>query len=306
MPADNSCVTLPGPWTHRLIQANGAQFHVATMGEYSSERPLVLLVHGFPQYWWAWRHQLPVLADAGYQVAAIDQRGIGGSDKTPHSQDSFTLAEDLIGIVRTLGARKTVIVGAGRGGGLAWSAVSMKPELFSGLITFSSPHPRTLHRVGSHVTFKTWKYAIKTGIRSLTKSNLLDENNVRNMLTEWSAPGNTGASSQAETYAQALKLPGAADVATDQLRWTYMAQHSPSGRAYLRESANDVTIPVVAVRGELDPLLPARAWDKDREFAKGDYKRIEVPGVGHFIPEEAPGATNTIILDLLKDLEARA
>lgn len=299
-------MTLPGPWTHRLIQANGAQFHVATMGEYSNERPLVLLVHGFPQYWWAWRHQIEPLAAAGYQVAAIDQRGIGGSDKTPHSHDSFTLTEDLIGIVRTLGARKTVVVGAGRGGGVAWSAVSMKPELFAGLVTISSPHPRTLHRIGTHVTFKTWRHALRTAMRSMMKRNLLDENYVRGILTEWSAPGNSGASGEAHNYAQALKLPGAADVATDQLRWTYIAQHSPSGRAYLRQSANPIDLPVVAVRGELDPLLPARAWDKDREFAKGPYTRIEVPGAGHFVAEEAPEKVTEIILDLLRDIETRA
>ncbi|MFY9262560.1 MAG: alpha/beta hydrolase [Actinomycetaceae bacterium] len=302
MPADNSCVTLPGPWTHRLIQANGAQFHLATAGERNAERPLILLVHGFPQYWWAWRNQIEPLAQAGYEVAALDTRGIGGSDKSPDLHDSLTLSQDLIGVVRALGSRKTVLVGLGRGGALAWSAVSMKPELFAGLVTVSSPHPRTLHRIGAHVTLKTWRHALSTGIPSLTKRGLKSEKLVRALLTEWSAPGNTGASGQADIYSQALNLPGAADVAVDQLRWTWMSHHSPLRRAYLRESGNSVYLPVLAVRGEKDPLLPPRAWDKDREFALGRYTRVQIPGAGHFVPEEQPEKFTQTLLDYLSDL----
>lgn len=298
MPADTTCITIPGPWEHRLIQANGAQFHIVVAGEYSETKPLVLLVHGFPQYWWAWRNQIDAIAQAGYQVVAIDQRGIGGSDKTPKSEDGFTLAQDLAKIVQTLGARKTVIVGQGRGGALAWSAVSMRPNLFSGLITFSSPHPRTLQRIGTHLTLRTWKYALATVARSLSARFFTNERKLHKLLTEWSAPGNVGASSEAKRYAEALALPGA-DTAIDQLRWMYLAQQRPSGRAYLRESAHSVRLPVVAVRGESDPLLPARAWNKDAEFAIGDYRLITLP-TGHFIPEEAPEAATQIILDFLR------
>ncbi|WP_216378424.1 alpha/beta fold hydrolase [Arcanobacterium phocae] len=299
MPADITCVTLPGPWEHRLIQANGAQFHIVSAGEYSESKPLVMLIHGFPQYWWAWRHQIAAIAEAGYQVVAIDQRGIGGSDKTPRSEDGFTLANDLIKIVHTLGARKAILVGQGRGGALAWSAASMEPELFAGLMTFSSPHPRTLQRIGTHVTLRTWKYALVTASRSLSKRALLDENRIQRMLREWSAPGNMGAVSEAHNYAQALALPMAADIAVDQLRWTYLAQQRPSGRAYLRESAHAIKIPVFTVRGEYDPLLPARAWSKDTEFAIGDYQHVVIANAGHFVPEEAPNQATSLIVDFL-------
>lgn len=72
-------VRLDGPWTHRDVAANGARFHIAEMGD----GPLVLLLHGFPQFWWTWRHQLPVLAEAGFRAVAMDLRGVGGSDRTP-------------------------------------------------------------------------------------------------------------------------------------------------------------------------------------------------------------------------------
>ena len=70
---------LDGPWTHREVAANGARFHIAEAGD----GPLVLLLHGFPQFWWTWRHQLTALADAGFRAVAMDLRGVGGSDRTP-------------------------------------------------------------------------------------------------------------------------------------------------------------------------------------------------------------------------------
>ncbi|QOR47629.1 alpha/beta hydrolase [Trueperella pecoris] len=302
MPADTTCVTLPGPWRHEKIQANGAQFHAAVAGSHTPDKPLVLLVHGFPQYWWAWRNQIAPLTEAGYHVVAIDQRGIGGSDKTPGAEDGLTLASDLIAIVRALGVRKAVVVGHGRGGALAWSAVSMEQDLFAGLVTVSSPHPRTLHRIGTHVTLRTWRYVLRSMLSPHSRHGLASGESISALLSEWSAPGNDGASSQTDIYTQALALPGAAKVSLDQLRWTWRAQQSPSGRAYLRESANTIHIPVLAIRGDSDPLLPDRAWHKDLEFAAGPYRKVRVPGAGHFVAEEQPEATTRLLLDFLADI----
>ena len=95
-----------------MVAANGARFHVAVAGE----GPLVLLLHGFPTFWWTWRHQLPALAAAGHRVAAMDLRGFGASDKPPRGYDPRTLAEDVSGVIRSLGDRDAVVVGQGLGG----------------------------------------------------------------------------------------------------------------------------------------------------------------------------------------------
>ncbi|PZA19436.1 alpha/beta fold hydrolase, partial [Modestobacter versicolor] len=76
---DATSVLLPGPWAHRDVSANGVRLHAAEAGE----GPLVLLLHGFPQFWWTWRHQLTGLAAAGLRVVAPDLRGYGASDKPP-------------------------------------------------------------------------------------------------------------------------------------------------------------------------------------------------------------------------------
>ena len=96
---DQPDIELPGPWSHRYVSANGARFHVCESLPEPTPRsaPLVVLLHGFPEFWWAWRHQLPVLAAAGYRAVAMDLRGYGASDKTPRGYDPLTLAADVGG-----------------------------------------------------------------------------------------------------------------------------------------------------------------------------------------------------------------
>ena len=83
MSADFSSVLIDGPWKHELVPANGARFHVAIAGPVDAPGPLVVLLHSFPQFWWAWRFQIEALAAAGHRVAAMDLRGVGASDKPP-------------------------------------------------------------------------------------------------------------------------------------------------------------------------------------------------------------------------------
>ena len=106
--------SVPGPWEGRFVAANGARFYVVEAGS----GPTVVLVHGYPGFWWSWRHQLPALAAAGYHAVAVDVRGFGGSDKPPHGYDLDTCAADLVALVRSLGAERAVFVGQGMG---AWT-----------------------------------------------------------------------------------------------------------------------------------------------------------------------------------------
>ncbi len=301
-PADNSCVFIEGPWKHRLVQANGSQFHLVHMGEHSDTLPLVLLVHGFPEYWWAWRGQIAAIAEAGYEVAAFDQRGIAGSDKTPNSTDALTLTYDIPAIARSLGASRVVVVGHGRGGQLAWSAPCIQPSIIEGIVTFSAPHTRALQRPGTHLTLRTWRHALTTFIPAIARRGLVKEGYVRRLLQEWSAPGNDGASAQSDLYAAAMRLPEAADTALEQLRWSYTAVQRPSGRRYLDLIKTPISIPVWTVRGQQDPLLPDRAWHRDKVFTTGPYRQITIHGAGHFIPEEAPEESTQVILDFLASL----
>jgi pimeloyl-ACP methyl ester carboxylesterase len=116
-----------------MVAANGARFHVAVAGD----GPLVLLLHGFPTFWWTWRHQLPALAEAGYRVAAMDLRGFGASDKPPRGYDPRTMAEDASGVIRSLGDRDAVVVGQGLGGLVAWTLSVVHPRQVRRLVAVS-------------------------------------------------------------------------------------------------------------------------------------------------------------------------
>ena len=135
LPEPDAAIRAPGPWTHRDVAANGARFHVAEAGE----GPAVLLLHGFPTFWWTWRRQLVTLAEAGYRAIAMDLRGYAGSDHPPRGYDGFTLAADVSGVIRSLGERNAVVVGQGWGAFLAWSAAGLHPEAVRGIVPLSMP-----------------------------------------------------------------------------------------------------------------------------------------------------------------------
>jgi len=91
-----AAVYVEGPWSHRAVSANGTRLHVVESGD----GPLVLLLHGFPEFWWTWREQLTTLSAAGYRAVALDLRGYGGSDKPPRGYDLVTAASDAAGLIR--------------------------------------------------------------------------------------------------------------------------------------------------------------------------------------------------------------
>src|ERR1700712_3285548 len=139
---DEACVLVEGPWRHREIAANGQRFHAVEAGE----GPLVLLLHGFPQFWYAWRHVIPVLADAGFRVVAPDLRGYGASDKPPRGYDLGTLSADVAGMIRALGEHDAMIAGQGWGGMLGWATSLRHRQRVRRLVTLGSAHPLTLRK----------------------------------------------------------------------------------------------------------------------------------------------------------------
>lgn len=122
---------------HSTVRANGIRLHVAEQGS----GPLVLLVHGFPELWYSWRHQFPALAAAGYRAAAIDQRGYGRSSKLwdPAQYRISRLVADAVGVVAALGETHAVIVGHDWGAPVAWTAAWLHPEVFRAVVGISVP-----------------------------------------------------------------------------------------------------------------------------------------------------------------------
>jgi pimeloyl-ACP methyl ester carboxylesterase len=131
--------------TAHTVRANGIRLHVVEEGE----GPLVLLVHGFPESWYSWRHQLTPLAEAGYRAAAIDVRGYGRSSK-PTAIEAYRMVchvADNVELVAALGAESAVIVGHDWGSPIAASSALLRPDLFTAVALLSVPYaPRSLRR----------------------------------------------------------------------------------------------------------------------------------------------------------------
>jgi pimeloyl-ACP methyl ester carboxylesterase len=309
-------VELPGPWRHRHVAANGARFHVAEcapadVGAAAVEAvdpPLVLLLHGFPGFWWSWRAQLPALAAAGYRTVAMDLRGYGGSDKTPRGYDPFTLAQDVAGVVKALGGRRAVLVGHGWGGYVAWATAMLQPREVRAVAAVAAPHPRVmltprvlLHGDGAlrHVL------AMQLPLRPERRLANPRSGFLREHLAGWSAPGSAFPSPEAvTTYQQAISLWPASHCALEYHRWLLRSRFRSDGRRFSRAMATPVPQPVLVVAGGQDPAVPVASVVASRRRVSGPITSRVVTGAGHFVPEEAPEQLTGIVRTWLDGLPA--
>jgi pimeloyl-ACP methyl ester carboxylesterase len=296
-PPDATSVLLPGPWNHRSISANGIVLHVAEAGE----GPLVLLLHGFPQFWWTWRAQLTALAAAGFHVVAPDLRGYGASDKPPRGYDLPTLSSDVAALVRALGEQDAVVVGHDWGGLLGWTTAALHPRSVRRLVILSMAHPRRL-RAG--MTDPRQRRASAYGLRfqiprlperMLTRA---DDDPVADLMQRWAGPAWTRTADFAEAvhrYRSASRIPQAAYGAMEYHRWAARSQLRPDGLRYARRMAAPITAPTLQLHGALDAcVLPSTARGSGR-YVAGAYEWRELPGIGHFPQEEAPDVVSAAI-----------
>ena len=129
---------LEGSWQDAYITTNGVKLHYVTQGE----GPLMLMLHGFPEFWYSWRHQIPEFA-SHFKVVALDLRGYNDSDK-PQNQLAYVMDEfvrDVEGVIKGLGYDKCVLVGHDWGGAIAWVFAYAHPEMVERLIVLNIPHP---------------------------------------------------------------------------------------------------------------------------------------------------------------------
>ncbi len=291
-------ILIEGPWRHRDIAANGVRFHVATGLSFSPKRPLVLLLHGFGEFWWAWRHQIPALDVAGYSVAAMDLRGYGASDKTPRGYDPQTTAFDVAGVVRSLGFRSAVIVGHDWGGMAAWSTAAFAAELVRGLVSVAAPHPLAF----------PWRH----GLRQLAffqvplfpeRAIMADDGAyIEQLLRSRAAPGSAFLSTEdARHYRDALMLWPSPHCALEYQRMFVRDQLRGAGLTYRRALHRPLEAPLLSVHGQADPLVPVSAMAAAETYVHARHELVSLPGVGHLPHEEAPAAVNAILLSWLAD-----
>jgi pimeloyl-ACP methyl ester carboxylesterase len=301
LPDPTDVLRPPGPWTHRDVAANACRFHVAEAGE----GPLVLLLHGFPTFWWTWRHQVATLAAAGYRAVAVDMRGYGGSDHTPHGYDPLTLAADIAGLIRTLGEVDAVVVGQGWGGLVAWTLAARHPEVVRGIAVVGMPHPTVLRHafVSDPAQRRLGRYVLGfqrpfVPERQLTRD---DAALVERYLRAWSGsswPDET----TALTYRAAMLVPNTAHCSVEFHRWAIRSIPRRDGRRFTDSIAEPVGVPVLQVHGRDDGAILLTSVDGSEAYAGAGYTRVDLDGVGHFPHEEDPEQFDAALLPWLEQI----
>jgi pimeloyl-ACP methyl ester carboxylesterase len=287
---DSSVVLVDGPWTHRVVRANGIALHVAEAGS----GPLVLLLHGFPQFWWAWHRQLVDLADAGYRAVAVDLRGYGASDKPPRGYDAPNLAADVAGLVPALGESSALVVGADIGGLLAWTMAARHGDVVRGLVTLGAAHPLRLRSAVVHdrAQRRASGYALRTFQIPRRPEHLLATDSfwVRSLFDAWTGSSWRGTAeyfSDVERYAQAMRIHPVYFCAAEYFRWLVRSLPRPDGRRYAESLRRPVRAPVLQLHGAQDRcVLPATAQGSG-QYVAGSYEWRVLDGVGHFPHNEA-------------------
>lgn len=283
-------ILIDGPWRHRDIAANGIRFHVAVGEHFDPTRPLVLLLHGFCQFWWAWRHQLPALDDAGFSVAALDLRGYGASDKTPGGYDPRTTAADVAGVIRSLGFASAVVVGHDWGGMAAWSTLAYAPAQVEGLVVLSCPHPLAFPGRSTLRTVAFGQLPLYPERRMVAHHGQFVEELLRSQAgrPDFLTP------QQARRYRDALLAWPSPHCAWEYQRTFVRQMLRSSGRDYRRALRQGSTVSLLSIHGLHDPVVPAPAMYAAEPFV-GRHRLVSLPEVGHYPHEEDPDTVSDLL-----------
>jgi pimeloyl-ACP methyl ester carboxylesterase len=246
---------------------------------------LVLLLHGFPQTSFSWRHQLPALAAAGYRAVAPDQRGYSPrarpGDLTSYRAERYV--EDVIGLADMLGADRFHLVGHDFGGFVAWDTASAHPERLFTLTAVSTPHPTPMAKSILEGGEQRDRSSYMLFFRSPEAEAFFLDDDAAGLHRIYEASGLT----EYDEYVRVLTQPGAMTAA---LNWYRAIDRS------VATEMGPITTPTLYVWSTNDPALGREAAEATAACVDGPYRFEVLEGVGHWIPEEAPDALNSMLL----------
>lgn len=305
---DPATVRISGSWRHRDVYANGIRLHIAEAGS----GPLVLMLHGFGEFWWSWRHQLTWLADAGFHAVAVDLRGYGDSDKPPRGYDAWTLSGDVGGLIKSLGESKADVVGHGWGGMLAWTVAALHPRLVRSVSVLAAAHPlalrtairRTALRGGARNQARASRQLFAAQLPWRPERALRADGAVRleRLFRSWAGQAWRGTGDfelMLRLNRQAMRVPGVAHLSMEYYRWALRAQLRGEGRRFAEEVDRRASMPVLQLHGGADPTLLERTARASRNWVGPRAGFRVLPEIGYFVHQEAPAATNQALLEHL-------
>jgi len=279
-------------WQHKNIITNDIRIHYVTQGT----GPLVVLMHGFPEFWYSWRHQIPFLASLGYTVVAPDLRGYNDSDKPTKGYDVSTLLRDIVGLIKGLGYEKAVIIGHDWGGVLAWAFAMRYPQMTEKLIGLNAPPPWTYAR-----EMRTWKQMRKSWYVLFFQlpwlpEYLLGRNHaemIARMLRGSAVQKSAFPAEALQRYREAMSKAGAL---TASLNYYRMLVRRPRANSGLFSAT--VSAPTLLIWGAQDIALDI-AMTHGLEQWVPNIQVKHIPDSGHWVQQEKPDLVNQYIREFL-------
>ncbi|MFL5257007.1 MAG: alpha/beta fold hydrolase [Rhodopila sp.] len=280
--------------THHTAQANGIKQHYVEAGN----GPPVILLHGFPETWYAWRKQIPALA-VQYRVIVPDLRGYGETEKPAAGYDKRTMAADIRALMRALGIARAPIIGHDRGARVATRFAKDHPEAITHLGVFDNVPTRVIfEKMDATIARGHW-FFIFNQVPDLPEVLIAGREEIwlRFILQGWTYDPEALTPEDLTAYTRAYQKPGAVRGALSDYR---------AGKEDVAQDQEDadrrITCPTLALWGQ-DFELVGRMWDMDGIWhgMAANLRTVSIPHCGHLPHEEQPDVVNAAILDFLKD-----
>jgi pimeloyl-ACP methyl ester carboxylesterase len=289
--------TLPGPPPrvvhHRFARVNGVRLHYVEAGA----GPVVVLLHGFPEFWYSWRKQLPALAAAGFRALAPDLRGYNLSDKPAgvHAYRTEMLTADVAGLIAHAGGGPAAVVGHDWGGAVAWLMPLHHPAAVSRLAILNAPHPAAFVRA-----LRTWEQLSRSWYMFLFQLPGLPEEMLRSRgyafldeaLLHDARPG-AFTPEDVRLYKRALSRPGAL---TAGLNYYRAAFRGMARRA--RRAGRPIAHRVLTIWGDRDRYLGPSLTEGVGRWAP-NLTTHHLPEASHWVQNDAPDEVNRLLIDFL-------
>ncbi len=287
---------------HDEAVVNDVRLHYVEAGN----GPLVVLLHGFPEFWYSWREQIPALADAGFHVVAPDMRGYDASEK-PHGierYESDELVGDVLGLIDHFGAETTHVVGHDWGGLVAWQTAIRHPERVEKLVVLNAPHPGRFLEVlpASSQLVRSW-YLFFFQLPRLPEYALSANNYaVVEKLLRFSATETTFSEEDVQRYVEAIAQPGALTATLNYYRAVFRENAKEELETLLGRPSRDlaVHVPTLLIWGEQDIALEPELIEGMHRWVP-DLRIERLSDATHWVQNDEPTQVNELLLEYLQE-----